>query len=115
MDQHSLRLPIRTDRVRTIPRSFSWIDRDLLHRGFLQRLGRDSSLLYFFLSLVAGPEGTSYWSYERISKILHISVDELIDATRDLVASDLLAFEFPRFQVLSIPLVCAEKEIPRNS
>lgn len=53
------RRPIRADRLRTFPRSFSPIDRELLHRGFLQALSKEEILLYFFLLLVSGPEGTS--------------------------------------------------------
>jgi hypothetical protein len=102
-DLHDLRKPIRSDRIRTIPRSFSWIDRDLLHYGFLKNLNQQELLLYFFLVLVAGPEGTSFWSLERIAKVLKITVDEAIDARRSLVKNDLIAFQHPTFQVLSLP------------
>jgi hypothetical protein len=95
--------PIIAERVRTIPRSFSWIDRDLLHHGHLAALSSNEILLYFFLVLVAGPEGTSYWSYGRIAKLLKISEADVLDALRGLIDKDLVAFEFPRFQVLSLP------------
>jgi hypothetical protein len=85
-----------------VPRSFSWIDRDLLHHGFLQRLGQHEILLYFFLVLVAGPEGTSFWSYARIGKLLDLEVDEVIEALRALRRLDLVAFRYPTFQVLSL-------------
>jgi len=99
----SLRQPIRPDRVRTIPRSFSWIDREILHRGFLARLEPHEISLYFFLALVAGPEGTSYWSYKHVAKLLKLSVDEVIQATGGLIERDLIAFRYPTFQVLSLP------------
>ena len=95
--------PVRAERVRTIPRQFSWIDRDLLHRGFLDELSRDEIALYFFLLLVAGPEGTSFWSHARIASWLKLSLDEHLDALRGLVEKDLVAFEYPTFQVLSLP------------
>ena len=98
-----LRKPIREDRVRTIPRSFSWIDREILHRGILKSLSQEEILLYFFLVLVAGPQGTSFWRPERIAKLLKIPVDEVIAATRGLVKGDLVAFRYPTFQVLSVP------------
>lgn len=97
------RQPIRPDRLRTIPQSFSWIDRELLHRGFLARLEPQEISLYFFLALVAGPEGTSYWSYKHIAKLLKLSVDEVIDGSRGLIERDLIAFRYPTFQVLSLP------------
>lgn len=95
--------PIIPDRIRRIPRSFSWIDRDLLHHGHLAALGSNEILLYFFLVLVAGPEGTSFWSHARIATFLKISVDDVLDALRGLIDKDLVAFEYPTFQVLSLP------------
>ena len=95
--------PIRPDRVRSIPQSFSWIDREILHRQILHRLAHEELILYFFLVLVSGPEGTSFWSYKSIAGILRLTVDEVIEATRGLIKGDLVAFRFPIFQVLSLP------------
>jgi Helix-turn-helix domain len=97
------RRPIRADRVRTLPASFSYIDRDLLHRGLLEALSKEEILLYFFLILVSGPEGTSFWSHARIAKLLKLTVDEVIEALRGLIRRDLVAFRYPTFQVLSLP------------
>ena len=94
---------IRPDRVRVIPQSFSFIDRELLHGGFLKDLKRDEILLYFFLTLVSGPEGTSYWSYRSISKLLKLTEEDVLHATAGLVKKGLVAFRFPTFQVLSLP------------
>jgi len=97
------RRPIRPERLRSIPRSFSWIDRELLHRGFLARLEPQEISLYFFLALVSGPEGTSFYSHATIAKILKLSLDEVLAALRGLVVKDLVAFSYPTFQVLSLP------------
>ena len=94
---------VRPDRVRAIPRQFSWIDRDLLHRGFLDDLSREEIALYFFLVLVAGPEGTSFWSHARIAEWLDLSLEEMLAALRGLIKKDLVAFSYPTFQVLSLP------------
>lgn len=94
---------IRADRVRTIPESFSWIDRQLLHGGFLETLTTEEITLYFFLVLVSGPEGTSYWGYKAISRLLKLPEDDLIRATAGLVKKGLVAFRYPTFQVLSLP------------
>jgi hypothetical protein len=104
------RKPIRPDRLRKIPQSFSWIDREILGRGILERLTQEEILLYFFLVLVAGPEGTSFWGYPRIGKILKLSTDEICAATRGLVRRDLVAFKYPTFQVLSLPDVLNRSE-----
>ena len=95
--------PVLRDRVRTIPRQFSWIDRDLFHRGLLDKLSRDEIALYFFLTLVAGREGTSFWSHARIAECLKLSLDEQLHALGGLIEKDLVAFEYPTFQVLSLP------------
>lgn len=97
------RKPLRPDRVRTIPGSFSWIDRELLHRGILKRLTAEEKLLYFFLALVAGPEGTSFWSYRRIGEFLDLTEEQVQEALRGLVRKDLAAFHYPTFQLLSLP------------
>jgi Helix-turn-helix domain len=97
------RNPPRPERLRTIPGQFSWIDRDLLHAGWLAALSQEELLLYFFLTLVAGPEGTSFWSHGTIAKLLKLSVDEVLAALRGLIQVDLVAFSHPTFQVLSLP------------
>jgi hypothetical protein len=94
---------IRADRVRVIPESFSWIDREVLHQGFLKDLTAEEILLYFFLTLVAGPEGTSFWSYRSIARLLKLQDDDLVRATAGLVRKSLVAFRYPTFQVLSLP------------
>ena len=101
--KEKLRKPIRPDRLRKIPESFSWIDREILHRRFLHALSSEAILLYFFLVLVAGPEGTSFWSYRAIGKVLKLTDDQVVEATRELLRYDLIAFRYPTFQVLSIP------------
>jgi hypothetical protein len=100
---HPNRQPIRTDRIRQIPQSFSWIDRELLHQRILPALSHEELLLYFFLVLVAGPEGTSFWSHQRIGKILKLTEDQVLEALRGLMKKDLVAFRYPIFQVLSLP------------
>ena len=97
------RKPILPDRVRAIPQSFSWIDRDLLHRRFIHAFSHEESLLYFFLVLVAGPEGTSFWSHQRIGEILKLTESQGLEALRGLIKKDLVAFRYPTFQVLSLP------------
>ena len=96
------------ERVRQIPKSFSWIDREILHSGFLFRLTQEETLLYFFLTLVAGPEGTSFWGYRSMGRLLKLSEDEVRLATAGLLKKGLIAFRFPTYQVLSLPLRSSE-------
>jgi hypothetical protein len=97
------RRPISLERRRSIPGSFSWIDRDLLHDGWLSALSKEELLLYFFLTLAAGPEGTSFWSHATIAKLLKLSLEEILTALRGLIEKDLVAFSYPTYQVLSLP------------
>lgn len=100
---HERRKPVRPDRIRSLPRSFSWIDRELLHRGFLRKLRSEEILLYFFLVLVSGPQGTSFWSFRRIAELLKLEESEVLEALRGLLRHDLVAYRYPTFQVLSLP------------
>jgi hypothetical protein len=105
-----LRKPVHPGRIRSIPPSFSWIDREILHQRFLQKMSQEEMLLYFFLALVAGPQGTSFWSYQRIAKLLKLTQREIEGAIRSLVRKDLIAFRFPTFQVLALPQKKSQKE-----
>lgn len=96
--------PIDLDRIRQIPsEGFSWLDRRLIRKNFLQYLTDTEYKLYFFLCLVGDRGGLSYWSLQRIGRILHRTEGELREAIEGLVAQDLIAFRWPLFQVLSLP------------
>ena len=57
-------------RVRTIPRSFAWIDHRLRSEGILPRLRPEDLGLYLFLVLSADQQGLSCWRLDRIEKAL---------------------------------------------
>ena len=103
MNMSELRKPIRPDRVRTIPRSFSWIDREILHRGLLRRLSQNELLLYFFLCAVSDHQGLSYYGNRRICRTLKFSEAALENARRGLIRGDLIRYDAPLYQVLSLP------------
>lgn len=95
--------PICPERVRKITGSFSFIEHRFLRHGFFQVLSHYELLLYFFLILVGDRKGLSYYSYDKISILLKISVDEYILARDALIQKDLIAFDGQFFQVLSLP------------
>lgn len=95
--------PIYPERVRKITGSFSFIEHRFLRQGFFQVLSHHELLLYFFLILVGDRKGLSYYSYDKISMLLKISVDEYILARNALIQKDLIAFDGQFFQVLSLP------------
>jgi len=91
------------ERLRVVPRSFSWVDHRLLRDGHLDRLQPREILLYFFLVLVGDGRGLSYYSPQAISRYLKLSEDEIRQARRSLTERGLIAFEKPLYQVLSLP------------
>jgi hypothetical protein len=91
------------DRVRRITDGFSWIDRRFVRERLIEPLTRDEVLLYFFLVAVADQRGLSFYGDLAIGRILKLSPADLDGARRGLVGTDLVAFERPLYQVLSLP------------
>lgn len=89
-------------RVRQIPDNFSWIDRRFVRDGLIERLSRDEVLLYFFLVAVADKQGLSFYGDETVARLLKLAPTDLSVARRGLVGADLVAFERPLYQVLSL-------------
>lgn len=91
------------DRLRRLPaRGWSWIDRRFL-REYADSLGRDAVFLYFFLTAVADKHGLSYYSDFAIGSRLRLEVAAVGGARDELLAHDLIAYEAPLYQVLSLP------------
>lgn len=94
---------LRHDRVRRLPKEgWSWIDRRFL-REKAPELDHDSILLYFFLASVADKHGLSFFSGVAIAGRLRMSEVALERAREELLGQDLIAYEKPLYQVLSIP------------
>ena len=91
------------DRVRRPPREgFSWIDRRFL-REFASKLSGDAVLLYFFLSAVSDKDGLSFYSDSSIAVRLRMREEHVVAAREDLLMHDLVAYQPPLTQVLSLP------------
>jgi hypothetical protein len=92
------------DRVRRPPREgFSWIDRRFL-RDYAARLSGDAILLYFFLAAVSDKDGLSFYSDSSLAVRLRMREQNVSSARDELLAHDLVAFQPPLTQVLSLPL-----------
>ncbi len=105
---------LRADRVRKVPRSFSWLDHRLIRDDHLLRLRPGEILLYFFLVLVGDHRGLSYYSLRSISNYLKLPAQEIEAARTSLCDRGLIAYEAPLYQVLSLPLK-AERSASRTS
>lgn len=91
-------------RIRKIKGSFSWIDRRLITGGFLDGLSTISILLYFFLMGVCDRNGVSFYHDDRICRILKIDLSNLGEARDDLTQRSLIAYRYPIYQVLELPV-----------
>ena len=94
---------IRPDRVRSTQGGFAFLPNRFLHGGFFASLNHRECALYLFLVLAADRHGLSYYRHDRICSTLEMTLDEYLLVRDSLIAKDLIAFDGPRFQVLSLP------------
>jgi len=91
-----------TDRVRRPPAvGFSWVDRRFL-REFASRLSGDAVLLYLFLAAVSDRQGLSFYSDATLAVRLRMREEAVVAARDDLVVHDLVAYQAPLTQVMSV-------------
>ena len=95
--------PLRPQRLRQIPRGFSWVDHRLIRHGLLRGCSPTAWALYLFLVTVADGQGLSYYSDAAIGRHLGIDGPMLAMARAELLKADLLAYRKPLYQVLALP------------
>jgi hypothetical protein len=95
--------PLRPDRLRQIPTSFSWVDHRLVRHDYLRRAEPRAWALYLFLTTVADVHGLSYYSDAAIGRHLNLDASALGTARAQLVQADLIAYQKPLYQVLALP------------
>ena len=88
-------------RIRKIDGSFAFIEHRF--RSWIQFLSPQELRLYLFLVLAADDQGLSYYRPETIGERLQLSPDQYHQALNRLITRDLVAFQEPLFQVLSLP------------
>lgn len=101
--------PLRPQRLRHIPSSFSWVDHRLVRHEYLARADHSAWTLYLFLVTVADVQGLSFYSDGALCRHLTMDPVSLSAARRQLIEADLIAYRKPLYQVLSLP------EEPRTS
>jgi hypothetical protein len=94
---------LRPERVRSTPEQFSWVDQALVQHHLIDRCSSHSAALYLFLVTVADCEGLSYYGASTLAGRLHLSEAELAAARTQLMALDLIAWQPPLYQVLTLP------------
>jgi hypothetical protein len=94
---------LNRDRIRRIDGGFSFIPHRFLTAGFLASLNPKELVIYFFLILVSDRNGLSFYGYDSICSLLHLTLEEYIAGRDALIEKDLIAFDGTCFQVLSLP------------
>lgn len=100
---------LRPERLRLVPEQFSWVDQTLVQHGLIDRLDARACSLYLFLVTVADAQGLSYYGGATLAKRLHLSELELQGARAQLIDRDLIAYQAPLYQVLSLGSTPAHK------
>ena len=90
-------------RQRQVPEHFSWIDHRLVREHFIEKADVGAWALYLFLVTVADAHGLSYYADASLSRRLGLDPRRLDRARCDLIGLDLIAYDPPLYQVLSLP------------
>ncbi len=93
---------LRPDRLRQVPTGFNWVDHRLVRENYLERCDCVDLALYLFLVTVSDVEGLSYYSDQAICRRLRIDFTALSAARVHLQQADLIAYQKPLYQVLSL-------------
>ncbi|HID30791.1 MAG TPA: hypothetical protein EYP19_12410 [Desulfobacterales bacterium] len=93
---------LRPDRLRKIPRQFSWVDGRLIRDQYLDRCSHAAAALYLFLITVADAQGLSYYSDRSIEQRLHMDGATLAQVRLELIEHGLMAYRKPLYQVLDL-------------
>jgi hypothetical protein len=91
------------ERVRRVPKQFSWVDHRLVRDGFCRRCRAEDLALYLLLVTVGDAEGLSYYGERSLARLLSLPVEAVGAAREGLIRADLVAFRHPIYQVLELP------------
>lgn len=93
---------IYPQRIRKIPKQFSWVDHRLVRDRHIDRCSHKAAALYLFLVTVADAQGLSYYSDASILQRLNMEQPDLIHARLALLHIGLIAWQKPIYQVLAL-------------
>ncbi len=89
-------------RIRKIPKQFSWLDHRLVRDHYIDRSSHSAAALYLFLVTVADAQGLSYYSDRVISQRLDMDANTLAQTRKELIRIGLIAYQKPLYQVLAL-------------
>ena len=90
------------DRLRRIPRQFSWVDHCLVRDKHICGLSCESLALYLFLVTVSDADGLSYYSDVAVERYLGLHALMVGKARIELCNAGLIAYSRPLYQILSL-------------
>jgi hypothetical protein len=99
---HIEKVPVCRDRVRQVPRGFSWVDHRLVREHYIEKCSHGALALYLFVVTVSDAEGLSWWGERALAARLGMEVDRLRQARAELEAAGLVAYEHPVWQILPL-------------
>jgi hypothetical protein len=91
-----------SERLRRVPRGFSWVDHRLVRAGYLRRADAKAWALYLVLVTVGDEHGLSYYSDPTLSSLLSLGLGEVAAARGQLEQAGLIVYEKPFYQVLAL-------------
>jgi len=109
------KVPIVAERIRKVPRHFSWIDHRLIRDRHIENCSHAAAKLYLFLVTAGDAKGLSYYGDKSIIKYLSMDQNALDDARSSLIRIGLIAWQNPLYQVLSLDSPKSEKQPPRSN
>lgn len=90
------------ERIRRVPKRFSWVDHRLLKEGYVKRCGVVELTLYLILVIVGDRNGVSFYSDRSLCALVKILPGELSSARNRLQKLGLIAWATPFYQILSL-------------
>lgn len=108
------KVPIVADRIRKVPRHFSWIDHRLVRDRHIENCSHAAATLYLFLVTVGDAKGLSYYGDPSITKRLSMDHSTFNAARANLIRVGLIAWKKPLYQVLALDVAKGEKPAPRS-
>ncbi len=98
MEKHIITL----DRVRRVPRQFSWVDHRLVRGNYLMKASAPAWALYLVLVTVGDEHGVSYYADRTLGRLLSLHEESIGEARRQLIEAGVIAYERPLYQVLGL-------------
>lgn len=94
--------PILPERLRKVPKHFSWLDHRLVRDRHIEACSHPAAALYLLLVTAGDAMGLSYYSDASIMKRLSMDPATLAGARENLIRIGLIAWRKPLYQVLSL-------------